>query len=371
MTESVSFDAAVTERDAMARAIDLALGGWGRVHPNPLVGAVLLREGRIIAEGFHGEFGAPHAEIEALGSCTQPQGATCVVNLEPCAHAGKTPPCADALIRAGVTRVVYAVRDPDREAGGGGERLRQAGVDVVEGCGWQDAAALNASFLWSRVRPTRPFVALKLATSLDGFLADEREKSRWVSGPEARDFVHWLRAGYDAIAVGRRTAEIDDPRLTVRGSVEPRVPPRRVVFARNGALGRNLNVVRSAQEVPTAVLTARESEERLRSELAGTGVTVRGTSGLTQALALLREMQVRSLLVEGGGILATALLEAGLVDRFYWIQAPLWLGRGRAAFPQLPGSLLAEAARWAVTERRALGRDTLLVVDRKLCSPGL
>ncbi|MDH5549941.1 MAG: bifunctional diaminohydroxyphosphoribosylaminopyrimidine deaminase/5-amino-6-(5-phosphoribosylamino)uracil reductase RibD, partial [Gemmatimonadota bacterium] len=221
----------MTDAEAMARALELARRGWGRVAPNPLVGAVLVREGRLLAEGYHAEFGGEHAEIRALGDCADPSGATCVVTLEPCAHHGKTPPCADALVAAGVARVVFALPDPDPVAGGGAARLRQAGIEVAEGVGRLDAAALNAPFLWSRLRPERPFVALKMATSLDGFVADRSGASQWISGPEAREYAHWLRAGFDAVAVGRGTAVADDPALTVRGSVAPRVAPTRVVFA--------------------------------------------------------------------------------------------------------------------------------------------
>src|SRR5205814_2061031 len=200
--------------------------------PNPLVGAVVLKDGQIIGEGFHGAYGEPHAEVLALRTSTAPKGATLVVNLEPCNHQGKTPPCVHAIIEAGIKRVVVAVRDPNPAAGGGVESLRKAGVEVEVGLLAPEAAALNAPFLWNLKRPDRPFLAVKVATSLDGFLADASGRAKWVSGVESRDFVHWLRAGFDGVAVGRRTAETDDPQLTVRGAVPPRVPPTRVVFPR-------------------------------------------------------------------------------------------------------------------------------------------
>ncbi len=357
----------MTEREAMKRALTLALGGWGRVAPNPLVGAVLVRGGRVIAEGAHGEYGAPHAEAAALAVCTDPRGATCVVNLEPCAHSGKTPPCTDALLQAGIARVVFAVRDPHSRAAGGAERLRAAGVEVEEGLCRNEGAALNAPFLWAHARPARPFVALKLATSLDGFLADTSGKPQRISGPEACDYVHWLRAGFDAIAVGRRTAEIDDPQLTVRGSVEPRVPPTRVIFAQSGRVRPDLTVIRTAGDISTVVVTASRAVAGTARKLAGTGVRVLGADGLELAYTELRSWGIRSVLVEGGGTLAAALLSADLVDRLYWIQAPLWLGDG---VPGLQRSPLEQADRWIVTERRALGLDTLLVADRQLCLPG-
>jgi diaminohydroxyphosphoribosylaminopyrimidine deaminase/5-amino-6-(5-phosphoribosylamino)uracil reductase len=359
----------MTELEAMERALELARKGWGRVSPNPMVGAVLLKDGRLLGEGYHAEFGGPHAEVAALGSCGDSAGATLVVTLEPCAHHGKTPPCAEALIRAGVRRVVAAVRDPNPVAGGGAEVLRKAGVEVEFGLRAREAAALNAIFLWNCIRSDLPFVALKVATSLDGYLADFRGRSQWISGPEAREFVHWLRAGFDAIAVGRRTADSDDPLLTVRGAVVPRIPPRRIVFARSGRVRRDLRLVRTAGEVPTWVVVDERSVSVAETELQGTGVEIIGVKGLRAALVELRRRGVGSLLVEGGATLASALLGAGLVDRLYWVQAPRWLGTGMPAFAPRQPVALENAQSWVVTERRALGEDTLLVVDRSLCLP--
>ncbi|HEU5170263.1 MAG TPA: bifunctional diaminohydroxyphosphoribosylaminopyrimidine deaminase/5-amino-6-(5-phosphoribosylamino)uracil reductase RibD, partial [Gemmatimonadales bacterium] len=188
----------------MARALDLAWRGWGRVHPNPLVGAVLLdRRGEVLGEGWHAEYGGPHAEAAALAAAgDRARGATLVVTLEPCAHQGKTPPCADAVIGAGVRRVVAALADPDPVAAGGAARLRAAGVGVEIGLLAERAAAQNAAFLHALAVSSRPFVALKLATSVDFRIADSSGRSRWVSGPAAREYVHWLRAGFDAVAVG-------------------------------------------------------------------------------------------------------------------------------------------------------------------------
>lgn len=353
----------------MTRAIALALRGWGQVAPNPLVGAVLMQDGEVIAEGHHAALGAPHAEVSALAAAANARGATCVVPLEPCAHHGRTPPCADALIAAGVARVVAAVRDPNPVARGGVERLRDAGIEVYIGLGAAEAAGLNAGFLWAATRPERPFVALKLATSLDGFIADAAGQSRWVSGAEARDFVQWLRAGFDAIAVGRRTAEADDPHLTVRGAVTPRTPPMRVVMSASGQLRADLMLVTSARDVPTTVVTRTHARDPLAQRLEPHGVRVLGADTLTHALEALRALEVRTVLVEGGGTLAGALLDADLVDRLYWIQAPLWLGDGVRAFHGVRGHALPDVSRWTVVERTALGADTLLVVDRQPCLP--
>lgn len=360
----------MNEREAMERALALARRGWGRVAPNPMVGAVVVREGRMIGEGYHAEYGEEHAERVALAASGDARGATCVVTLEPCDHHGKTPPCVDVLIAAGVGRVVYALADPHPDAGGGAVRLRQAGIDVASGVLAEEAAALNAAFLWGQVRRERPFVALKLATSLDGFVADRGGRSRWISADQARQFVHWLRAGFDAIGVGRATAERDDPQLTVRGPLTPRIPPTRVVVSRRGMLPARLGLVRSAGEVPTVLLTEPAARAHAERALQGSGVRVLAATGLAAGLEALRGAGVRSLLVEGGGQLAAALLREGLVDRLYWIQAPIWLGAGTRGFPDAPSWPLGGAPRWVVTERRALGPDTLIVVDRELCLPG-
>ncbi len=361
----------MTEQEAMARALTLARKGWGRVAPNPMVGAVLLKGGEVVAQGYHAEFGRDHAERAALAACQDPRGATCVVTLEPCAQHGKTPPCVDALIAAHVGRVVYAIADPHPVGRGGAQRLREAGIDVEGGVLAEAAAALNAAFLWSVCRAERPFVALKVATSLDGFIADSGGRSQWISGEEGRQFVHWLRAGYDAIGIGRATAERDDPRLTVRGSVTPRVTPTRIVFARSGRLPERLRLVRTARETPTVLLTEPAARDGAEAALAKTGVKVVAAEGLAQGLRALRDAGVGSILVEGGGTIAGALLAAGLVDRVYWLQAPIWLGQGTPAFPAQKAWPLGAAPRWVVTERRALGQDTLLVVDRELCLRGL
>jgi diaminohydroxyphosphoribosylaminopyrimidine deaminase / 5-amino-6-(5-phosphoribosylamino)uracil reductase len=356
----------MNEREAMARALDLAWRGWGRVQPNPLVGAVVLQQGELVGEGWHPEFGERHAEAVALdGAGERARGATIVVTLEPCAHQGKQPPCTDAIIRSGVRRVVAAIRDPNPIAARGAERLQEAGIEVELGPLADNAAAQNAIFLHTIQRAARPYVALKLATTLDGRIADSFGRSRWISGPEAREYVQWLRAGFDAIVVGGRTARLDDPSLTVRGPVQPRVPPRRVIFDRAADLGPQLTLVRTAAEIPTVAVVSPTAEALRVKRLESAGVTVVRSADVPSALVALNELGISSMLVEGGGQLAGALLGAGLVDRYYWLQAPVWLGdTGVPAIAGLPTRELDQAERWAVVERRALGQDTLLVVDR-------
>src|SRR2546423_14202244 len=249
---SASEEPPAPERAAMQRALALARRGWGRVAPNPLVGAVVLAGGNVLAEGYHAEYGGPHAEVVALEAAgAGARGATLVVNLEPCAHHGKTPPCTEAILAAGVARVVAAVSDPDPQARGGAGVLRAKGVIVSVGLLAEAAAALNAPFLFAREQAERPFVALKLATSIDGRIADAAGSSRWVSGEAAREYVHWLRAGFDAIAVGGMTALRDNPQLTVRGVVTPRKPPVRVGFDRRAMLNETAALGRTERQSPT------------------------------------------------------------------------------------------------------------------------
>jgi diaminohydroxyphosphoribosylaminopyrimidine deaminase/5-amino-6-(5-phosphoribosylamino)uracil reductase len=362
----------VDDIQAMDRALALAWHGWGRVAPNPLVGAVVLQGDRVVGEGWHAEYGGLHAEAAALAAAGRAApGATLVVTLEPCAHHGKQPPCVDAVIHSGIRRVVFAASDPNPEAGGGAERLRAAGIQVDEGVCVDEARAQNAAFFHRFGGLQRPFVALKLATTFDARIADHSGRSRWISGSEARDYVHWLRAGFDAIGVGGHTARTDDSSLTVRGDLQPRQPPRRVVFDRRGELPLSLGLVRTAREIPTILVTELTRPSPRVADLDEAGVMLVRAGDLAEGLGVLREMGVGSILIEGGGRLAGALLTAELVDRFYWIQSPLWLGdSGIPAVMGYGGTTLVEADRWRVVERRALGQDTLLVADREECLPG-
>lgn len=353
-----------TDAEALVRAVELAWRGWGRVQPNPLVGAVVLRDGAVVGEGWHAGFGEAHAEVAALRAAgAAASGATLVVTLEPCRHHGKQPPCVDAIRAAGIRRVVYGWDDPNPAAGGGAAALAAAGVEV-ERLSAPAVADQNAAFA-HRYRGTgRPFVALKLATSVDGRVADYTGRSRWLSGAEAREWVHWLRAGFDGIAVGGRTARADNPSLTVRGDVTPRVAPRRVIFDRHGDLSGADALLDTARDLPVLVVTERDPEPATRKELAGAGVELLVAGDLVDGLRQLAGRGLGSLLVEGGGRLAARLMQAGVVDRYYWVQSPLWLGDdGVPAFAGLRPELLEQVRRWRAVERRPLGEDTLLVLD--------
>ncbi len=356
------------DRALMARALELAERGWGRVAPNPMVGAVIVDSaGAVVGEGWHAEFGGLHAEAAAIAAAgDRARGGTIYVSLEPCSHHGKQPPCTDAIIEAGITRVVAAVADPDSRAGGGAARLRAAGVAVEMDCLSEAASRLNAPFFHARTNSDRPWMAVKLAVSLDGMVADSAGNSRWISGPEAREWVHRERARFDAIGVGGRTVLADSPSLTVRGPLIPRVPPVRVVFDRSGAVPLDHPIFQSVgisgpgHGVPLVTVRGRGQTAHLMPP----GVRMVEADSLAAGLSGLRELGIESLMVEGGGRLAAALLEADLVDRICQIQSPVWLGSGIPAWP-VTGSVAVETARrWRLIDTTQLGNDVLMVMER-------
>lgn len=345
----------------MLRAVALARRGWGQTAPNPMVGAVVVQAGQVVGEGWHARYGGPHAEVAALEAAgDRARGATVYVTLEPCTHAGKTPPCVDALLRAGVRRVVAGTRDPTPEAAGGLERLRAAGIDVASGVEERAVRDLDPPFFHA-VASDRPWVTLKLALSIDGAIADSTRAPGWLTGPEARAAVHRLRAGSDAVAVGIGTAIADDPALTVRDAPAPRVAPRRVVFDRQARLPLESVLVRTARETPTTVVVGHGDASRVAA-LRAAGVEVVRAEALADGLRALRARGVRSLLVEGGAALAGALLAGALVDRLIILQAPIILGAGALpAFAAAPAQAARAAVRLRVVERTVLGDDLMTV----------
>ena len=354
----------------MRAALALARRGLGRVWPNPAVGCVIVKEGTVVGRGWTQPGGRPHAEAEALaraGAATR--GAAAFVTLEPCCHWGRTPPCADALIAAGLHRVVVALEDPDpRVAGGGLARLRAAGIAVEAGLGAAEAAEINAGFL-QRVRVGRPLVTLKLATSLDGRIATASGESRWITGPAARERAHLLRATHDAILVGTDTVLADNPQLTCRlpGLVEH--SPVRVVIDRQLRVPLDSRLFVEARMVPTWVLTLATADQARQKALGDAGVVVipaepdkGGRIDLATALGLLGERGLTRLLVEGGGRLAAALLRAGLVDRLVWLHAPLLLGSdGIPAVAELGLDRLAGAPAFERLTSEVVGADVLTI----------
>jgi diaminohydroxyphosphoribosylaminopyrimidine deaminase/5-amino-6-(5-phosphoribosylamino)uracil reductase len=351
----------------MRHALGLATRGLGTVWPNPAVGCVIVREGRVLGRGWTQPGGRPHAEAVALAQAgAAVRGATAYVSLEPCAHHGRTPPCADALAAAGVARVVTPFDDPDpRVSGRGHARLRAAGIAVTTGVEAAAAARLQRGFLL-RQHAGRPMVTLKLATSLDGRIATATGESRWITGPEARRRVHALRACHDAVLVGAGTARADDPLLSVRGlGAVPQ--PVRLVAARGldldpaGALGR------SAAEVPLWLLhdPATTPDGRLAAWRA-TGARLLPVAGDADGLdpaamlAALGAAGLTRVFCEGGGALAAALLGAGLVDELWLFGAGLALGaEGRPAVGPLGLARLAAAPRFRLLAAETVGVDML------------
>ena len=340
----------------MADAQSLSHLGWGRTFPNPLVGAMVVRDGSVVGPGYHREHGSLHAEVEALNAAgTASAGATLYVTLEPCRHHGKQPPCTDAIIAAGIKRVVIGRRDPNPEAAGGMDLLQAAGIEVdVVG---ESIVNRNFRFLHRFAKLPRPYIAIKLAVSMDGMIADASGSSRWVSGTAAREWVHWLRAGFGAIGVGARTAIADNARLTVRGPVTPRIPPVRVVFDRSGALPVGHVVFDDVSAAPVTVVIGANVAASRQVELATAGARVIVADTTADALKVLWEQGIDSMLMEGGGRFAGALLRDGLVDRIYQVQCPVWLGDGTRAWAGLGSPAIESATRWRVVNVEELGED--------------
>ena len=357
------------DREHMRRALALAEGGWGQTAPNPLVGAVVVAGNRVVGEGFHARYGEAHAEVVALraaGDATR--DATMYVTLEPCAHYGKTPPCVDAVIEAGISRVVVAVRDPSDIARGGVERLRAAGVMVDIGLEREAALELNAPF-FNAHGSERPWVTLKLALSAEAGIADPSGRFRWITGPASRKEVHRMRSNADAIAVGIGTVLADDPSLTVRDVDPPRVQPTRVVFDHDLRIPLTSTLVRTAREVPTVVVAAPGRES---TPLAKTGVEVLTADSIAEGVIALRARGVRSLFLEGGARLAGGFLRASLVDRLTIFQSPLVLGgEPLGAFSFAPPGFRASLSAHRVVERRRFDEDvmTTYALTEIQCSP--
>ncbi|WP_433570839.1 bifunctional diaminohydroxyphosphoribosylaminopyrimidine deaminase/5-amino-6-(5-phosphoribosylamino)uracil reductase RibD [Streptomyces sp. CA-251247] len=354
--------ATAADSTAMGRAIMLAARGLGSTSPNPVVGCVITdASGRIVGEGYHQRAGGPHAEVHALRDAGEgARGGTAYVTLEPCNHTGRTGPCSQALVDAGIGRVVYAVADPNPQATGGGETLRAAGIPAEAGLLAEEAAAGNTAWL-TAMRRGRPFVRWKYAATLDGRIAAADRTSRWITSPEARADVHRLRAEADAVVVGSGTARADDPHLAVRG-IEGATQPLRVV------LDTEATVVKPGARVlddaaPTLVAIADDATTDLpdvvRLPRAGRGLSV------PALLAALHERGVRSVLLEGGPTLAGAFVAEGAVDEVVGYLAPVLLGAGPAALADAGISTLPEALRLDVTEAVRIGPDLRITATPK------
>ncbi len=359
----------------LARAIELAGNGFGSVKPNPVVGAVVALDGRVLGEGWHERYGGAHAEVNAIEACgLQELGdATLYVSLEPCCHEGKTPPCTDAIIASGIRRVVVASDDPSEKANGRGLGiLRDEGVEVVLADGELASSArlLNQAFR-KHARVGKPWVLFKSAMTLDGKVATRSGDSKWISGEESRELAHRWRASVDAVVVGIGTALADDPQLTARPSGRPTEPaeqPRRVVFDSLARLPPGSQLVAAAAEVPLTVIVSRAAARADVEALEAAGAQVIVASGENEparvrgALEQLGAMGITAILLEGGPHLAGAFLDAGEIDELRLFLAPLLLG-GSAARDPLEGEgveRISEALHALSFGCESVGEDLLI-----------
>jgi diaminohydroxyphosphoribosylaminopyrimidine deaminase / 5-amino-6-(5-phosphoribosylamino)uracil reductase len=353
----------------MRRALQLATRGQGRVEPNPMVGCVITRAGHVIGAGYHRRYGGPHAEIEALRHCAEsPRGATAYVTLEPCCYFGKTPPCSDALIAAGVQRVVAAVADPNpRVAGAGLAQLRQAGIRVDAGLLADECTALNAPF-FKLVQHGRPWVILKWAQSLDGTIATRTRDSRWISDEICRADVQRTRGRVDAILVGVGTVLRDDPQLTCRLAPVKRVATR-IVLDTQLRTPPHSRLVRTAREIPTWLLCSKNAPARRATQLTAAGCSIHRVAAartgvsLAAVLDLLGRARLTNVLVEGGGQVLGQFCDRRLFDELQVYVAPLLIG-GHAALGALDGqgpARIADALRLpASTTWRSCGNGWVI-----------
>jgi diaminohydroxyphosphoribosylaminopyrimidine deaminase/5-amino-6-(5-phosphoribosylamino)uracil reductase len=374
----MTFEADIDRRH-LARAIELAQQGRGRVSPNPMVGAVIGRREEVIAEGFHGELGGPHAEVEAIAAAGEQDldGATLYVSLEPCCHHGRTPPCTDAIRDAGIRRVVVGSDDPSEHAAGRGLGiLRDEGVEVVVADGElaNRARLLNQPFR-KRSRTGCPWVLFKSAMTLDGKVATGSGDSKWISGESSRRLAHQWRAECDAVAVGVGTALADDPLLTARIESPPTPvrQPRRIVFDSLARLPLDSQLLGTAREVPLIVVVSRAAPRAATDALEAHGAEVIVATGeneparVRSALQQLGAAEVGSILLEGGPHLAGAFFDAGEIDEVRLFLAPLVLG-GRTARDPLEGEgveTIAHAMRALTLECEQVGDDLLISARMK------
>ncbi|MEU0370362.1 bifunctional diaminohydroxyphosphoribosylaminopyrimidine deaminase/5-amino-6-(5-phosphoribosylamino)uracil reductase RibD [Streptomyces sp. NPDC006283] len=352
--------ATAADTDAMRRAITLAARGLGSTSPNPVVGCVITdASGHVVGEGYHQRAGGPHAEIHALRAAGGlARAGTAYVTLEPCNHTGRTGPCAQALIEAGVARVVYAVGDPSPQATGGADTLRAAGVEVGHGLLEEEAEAGNIAWLTS-ARLGRPYVTWKYAATLDGRIAAADGSSRWISSPESRADVHRLRAESDAVVVGSGTMRSDDPHLAARGIEGAAQPLRVVVDTEAAAVRPGARVLDDAADTVVVVADDLEPEEFTRTGAREVWTLKRGSRGIDvpELLRALHESGIRSVLLEGGPTLAGSFVAAGAVDRVIGYIAPVLLGAGPAALADAGITTITEALRLDVTQTVRIGPD--------------
>jgi len=353
----------------MRHALELAERGWGRVHPNPMVGAVVVRDGEVVGEGWHREYGGAHAEIEALAAAGESaRRATLYVTLEPCSHQGKTPPCTDAIMRAGVATVVFGASDPHPHARGGAAVLRQAGINVVGDVEVEAVRRQNAPFFHA-IEKHSPYIALKLAMSLDARIASAPGERTRITSDEADQEVQRLRGGFDAILIGGNTARVDDPLLTVRTPVPPVRPPIRIVLDSKAMLSLNSALMRTVDQAPVWVVCGSGAAVTRVGELERAGAkpivvhTRKRRIPIDMIVERLGAEGISTILCEGGGKVAGSLLEAGLVQRIYAFIAPRLLGEG--GVPAFAVADPLKSGEWRASRIAQLGNDALLMLERE------
>jgi diaminohydroxyphosphoribosylaminopyrimidine deaminase/5-amino-6-(5-phosphoribosylamino)uracil reductase len=360
----------------MRRAIELARRGEGLVEPNPMVGCVIVAGGQMAGEGWHRHFGGPHAEVEALRAAGEAaRGATAFVSLEPCCHHGKTPPCTEALIAAGIARVVIGTRDPyEKVAGGGIAALRAAGITTTEGVCEDDARRVLAPYL-KLVTTGRPWVIAKWAMSLDGKIATRTGESRWISSDASREFVHALRGRVDGILIGRKTAERDDPLLTARPlhSDGIRRTAMRIVLASRATLSPSSQLVQKIEQAPVIVAVSEAAPTSACNGLSSRGVEIVCCAGATfterlnSLLAELGRRRMTNVLVEGGGEVLGTLLDMRQIDEVHAFVAPKLIGGRDAVTPMEAVGVerIADALGFGDLTVQTLGEDVYIHVARR------
>ncbi len=360
------------DADFMRAAVALARQGLGETAPNPAVGCVIVRDGRVVGRGRTALGGRPHAETAALVMAGAAAfGATAYITLEPCAHQGKTPPCTEALIAAGITRVVVATRDPDPRVNGRGiSLLRDSGIQVVEGVGAAAAEAINEGF-FSVIRHGRPMVTLKLATTLDGRIATRSGESQWITGEPARRVSHALRGTHDAVMVGVGTVLADDPELTCRICGFRQIPLVRIIVDSHLRTPLDGRLIRSLGRGPIWLLHRDGGDPHRRQAFADLGVRLMELPAapigldIRAGLVAIARAGITRLLVEGGSSLSAALLRADLIDRLAWFTAPLLIGGdGLPAVAGFGVDALPDAKRFVLDGRQIVGADRLAFYRR-------
>lgn len=346
----------MTTEDYLRRTFALAENGSGLTFPNPLVGAVIVKEGRIIAEGFHHRYGCEHAELDAISKCQETlEGSTIYVNLEPCCHLNKqTPPCAQRLIKEKVKKVVICNLDPNPSVNGKGvELLRSHGIEVEHGTLSAEGEKLNEVFFHAQRQKT-PFVHLKLASTLDGKIAMPNGESQWITGPEAREHVHLLRSRHQGVIAGAQTVRSDNPKLNVRLPDYTGPQPYRIIFTKSGLLPPESHLLTDELKERTLIYTHTELNVRLPSE------NIMRVTSISEALSDLFQRKLISLFLEGGPGLATAFLKKGLINRVTLFMNPSFLGSGKSALQDFGLEQLKDRPKLKEVESRWLGEDLLL-----------